>query len=103
MNETSPAVAGSESGQQYLVIWTRPVELPPPNPPFVGIFGQSISTGGAYVGDVSWIAGLFVDDSAIANGPAGDTLIAYEDEPGSGVDIWGVLLGNRIYLPLVVK
>jgi hypothetical protein len=30
-------------------------------------------------------------------------LIAYEDEPSSGKDIWGVLLGNRVYLPLITK
>jgi hypothetical protein len=30
-------------------------------------------------------------------------LIAYEDEPTTGKEIWGILLGNRVYLPLVTK
>ena len=102
--DSSPAVAGNERDQQYLVTWSSELGYPPPNPPFVGIFERFISTaGGSYQSDVVWIAGLFADHPAVASGPLGDNLIAYEDTPGSGQDIWVILLGNRVYLPLVLR
>jgi hypothetical protein len=102
-SDLRPAVAGSNSNQQYMVTWTSPVGLPLPNPPFVGIFGRSIATDGSFLSGTTWIAGLFADNSAVVSGPVGDTLIAFEDTPSSGQDIWGQLLGNRVYLPLAVK
>jgi hypothetical protein len=102
-NETNPAVTGSGSNQQYLVVWKSPVGLPPPNPLFVGIFGRSISTGGTFLSEATWMTGLFADYAAVASGPVGDTLIAFEDTIGGGKDLWGQLWGNRLYLPLVLK
>lgn len=102
-DDIRPAVAGSNSTKQYQVSWTTPLGWPPPNPPFVGIFGRSIATDGSFLDDVTWIAGVYADNSAVVSGPAGDMLIAYEDEPTTGKEIWGILLGNRVYLPLVTK
>jgi hypothetical protein len=98
-----PAVAGSNSTQQYLVTWTTTLGWPPPMPPYEGIHGRSIATDGSYVDDVTWITGLFADNSSVVSGSAGDMLIAYEDEPSTGKQIWGILLGNRVYLPLLTK
>ncbi|MBM3133945.1 MAG: hypothetical protein FJZ89_01370 [Chloroflexi bacterium] len=100
--DMSPAVAGSESNQQYLLVWTRPSD-----PPFAfhHIYGRAISTGGALLGQTTWVGGGFSSDyAAVAAGPLGDFLIAFQDDQGSGNDdIWGSLWGNRLYLPLVLK
>jgi len=99
--ESSPAVAGSESNQQYLVLWTCPLPWSPTN---IGIFGLPVATSGAFLGGADWLAGAFAYRPAVAAGPVGDFLMAFEDTINGGYsDIWGKLWGNRLYLPLVLR
>lgn len=98
-----PAVAGSNSNQQYLVIWRSDLVLPPPSPTLKLIVGRSIATDGSFLSDVTWIAGVLPYSSAVVSGPAGDMLIAYEEYASGETDIFGVLWGNRVYLPLVLR
>jgi len=100
-NQTHPAVDGSDSSQQYLVTWSHPSD-----PPFifVGIRGRAVSTGGALLGKETGLGGIFAGHSAVAAGPPGDFLVAYDDVPyTSDRNIYGRLWGNRIYLPLVQR
>ncbi len=99
--QTKPAVAGNESTRQYLVAWSHAT-----SPPFVfvGVRATLLSTGGAVVGDATFLGGVFAYNAAAASGPLGDFLVAYDDmTPGIGRDIWGRLWGNRVYLPVVVR
>jgi hypothetical protein len=101
--DSAPAVAGSNSNQQYLVTWRSELALPPPNPTLELIVGRSIATNGSFLSDVTWIAGLKPYSSAVVSGSAGDMLIAYEEYASGETDIFGVLWGNRVYLPLLVR
>jgi hypothetical protein len=103
LDEYNPTVAGNELSQRYVVNWTSLVGLPLPLPAYVGIFEQSIAANGAYLGNRGWITGLFANHAAVASGPSGDSFIAFEDTVGGTSDIWGQLLGNRVYLPLVLR
>jgi hypothetical protein len=95
------AVAGNESNQQYLVAWTTPV---PPPVSFTNIYVRVVPTSGSLVGPVTWVRGNYADNAAVAAGPVGDFLIAFQDTPVSGgLDIYGQLWGIRLYLPLVVR
>jgi hypothetical protein len=101
---TNPAVAGSESTGQYLVVWTQEEYVPPP-PTYVGIVGRAISIDGNPVGEKAAIGGLLADDAAVVGGAWGDFLVAFDDLPPEGLirEVYGRLWGNRVYLPLVLK
>ncbi|MEW5868748.1 MAG: hypothetical protein AB1894_05690 [Chloroflexota bacterium] len=97
LSETSPAVAGSEDGQQYLLTWSRP------NPVLgTSVYAQTINTAGQSDGDTLELGGLHSTYSAVANGPSGDFLVATEFA-GNGWDVVGWLWGTRTYIPLVFK
>ncbi len=96
-DELGPAVAGSESNQQYLVAWTiLPAVFP-------CVWGQVVSTSGALVGTMTVVGGVDAGNPAVAAGPTGDFLIAFHDKLVGNYDIFGRLWGNRLYLPLVLK
>jgi len=96
-DDLGPAVAGSESNQQYLVAWTI---LPAVYP---CVWGQVVSTSGAHVGTMTVVGGVDAGNPAVAAGPTGDFLIAFHDSLVGNYDIYGRLWGNRLYLPLVLK
>ena len=101
-DETVPAVAANEGNGRYLVTWTEDYA-----PPFIvntGIKGRELTLAGAIDGAAEWAGGAFSGRSAVAAGPTGDFLVAY-DEAGlfGGVRIWGRLWGRRVYVPLVLK
>ncbi|MBN2549404.1 MAG: hypothetical protein JXB15_09620 [Anaerolineales bacterium] len=99
VNETSPAVAGSEDGQQYLLIWSQPN-------PVLGttINALTINTAGqaGSEGMSMELGGLNSIYSAVASGPSGDFLVAAEFT-GNAWDVIGWLWGNRTYFPLLAK
>jgi hypothetical protein len=105
----NPAVAGSESSQEYLLAWTHDYKLDLGGGlifSFVGIAGQAVSSGGSLLGEETCVGGWSADNAAMASGPLGDFLVAFDDEPPGATldrDIYGQLWGNRLYLPLVVR
>jgi hypothetical protein len=96
-DELRPAVAGSESNQQYLAAWAMsPAGYP-------GSWSQAVLTSGALVDVPTVVGGVDVDNAAVAAGPVGGFLIALQDKLAGNYDIYGRLWGNRLYLPLVLK
>jgi len=101
---SNPAVVGTESTGQYLVVWAKDEYVPPP-PTYVGILGRAISIDGNPVSEEIAIGGFLADNAAVAGGSHGDFLVIFDDLPpeaGSG-EVYGRLLGNRVYLPLVIR
>lgn len=100
-DQTNPAVAGNESAQQYLVVWTHPSPLPFL---FVGVGGRAVSMRGVLLGQETGLGGLFADHTAVASGRLGDFLVAFDDpELIANRGIYGQLWGNRVFLPIVLK
>jgi hypothetical protein len=100
LDEGNPAVAGNESTQQSLAIWTRYSD-----PPIItaDLTYWVISAAGSW-GDSGGLGGFFLDHSAVAAGKGGDFLVTFDEiTPAGHRGIWGVLWGLRLYLPLVVK
>ncbi len=96
IDETNPAIASTESNQQYFVAWAHW------GSPHL-IKGRPVSFAGAG-GPVVQLSGTVADYPAIAGGPTGDFLIAWQDQPGTtSKNIYGQLFGNRLYLPLMRK
>ena len=111
-NESVPAVAGNESNDQYLVTWKQHYKVDLGGGLFLefdGIAGKTVSSDGHLVSGTStdpgvWIGGMDADNSAVAAGPLGDFLVAFDDASFlSSRGIYGQLWGNRIYLPLVTR
>jgi hypothetical protein len=93
----NPAVAGNETAKRYMVAWTLPVGA------VTGIKGRTVSMAGvrsteALIGESN------ADNAAVAGGPVGDFMVAFDalPVPPNDRDIYGQLWGNRVYVPLVV-
>jgi hypothetical protein len=100
LDESSPAVAGDELAKQYLVVWRHPlgvVDKP--------IHGRAISSAGALRGQVAEFSGVAADRAAVASGPTGDFMAAWQDQPvfATNTNIYGQVWGNREYLPLLLR
>jgi hypothetical protein len=97
-DERRPAVAGKDSNRTYLVAWSRIL------PSSTEMFGVTISSDGTRGGEYQ-LGGPEAWDPVVSSGPSGDFLIAFENQP-SGAPNWGIyglLWGNRVYLPLVLR
>lgn len=96
----NPAIAGSESARNFLVVATR--EGGAANDI---ICGQAVSYAGQLVGGEACFGSPTAEYPAVAAGAVGDFLTAWEDKPTSSVetDIYGQFWGNRVYLPMVVR
>jgi hypothetical protein len=99
-DESTPAVAGDEAGQRYLVTWRHPLGVVD-----VPVHGRAVSSGGNLLYDVAWFGGPTANFPAVAAGSAGTFLVAWQDRPtfATDTDIYGQLWGNRAYLPLLVR
>jgi len=100
-DEVEPAVAGSESGERFLVNWTN-YSSPPVVVSYVR--GREISPTGS-MGQRQSLLGLGTKRSALAAGPGGDFKVAFDDvflNTGNR-DLLGQLWGNRIYLPALFR
>lgn len=95
-DESSPAVAGSEVSDQYLVAWKEAV-----NPTSV-IVMHEFSLVGNFLDGMITSAGADQNHPVVASGPAGDFLIAFD---ASAIDtgIYGQLWGNRQFLPITIR
>ncbi len=99
IEETDPAIASTESNLQYLVVWTRQ------STPDRFIKGRVYYYDGTPEYPVFDFPGTAAGFPAVAGGPVGDFLIAWQDQPGSAtsLNIYGQLWGNRVYLPLMQR
>lgn len=99
-SETAPTVAGSDSAQEYLVVWREKAgEMDQP------IRARQYTSLGESLGGVYTLAASAADNPAAAAGPLGDFLISWEDLPAEasyGV-LFGSLFGTRNYAPLINK
>lgn len=100
VDESSPAVAGTESNLQYFVVWRHPqgvVDKP--------IMGRALSDGGALLGQVADFSGVDAQHPAVAAGPVGSFLVVWQDQPvfATNTNIYGRVWGNRVYLPLALR
>jgi len=100
--ESSPAVAGTEYGHQYLVTWrsARGTDDAP-------IQGRTIAYDGILLDDPSELPSHDAHDPAVAAGPDGEFLLAWQDQPPTALNkgVYGQLWGNRVYvyLPLTLR
>jgi hypothetical protein len=104
--EYRPAVAGSESNDQFLVTWTWVPVVTPPG--MMEVQAKTLALDGTPLHDTTLVGGGQVFDSAVAAGPTGDYLVTFDDNdvfgsPSSDRGIYARLWGNRVYLPLVVR
>ena len=98
--ETLPAVAASPSGRNFLVTWTS---SPAPDHIFTNILASTVSLQNV-VSPVRYLGGFFAGSSSVVAGRQGDFLSAADDITLFGNrDLYGRLLGNRIFLPVTVK
>jgi hypothetical protein len=98
-NETNPAIAGNNSNLEYFVTWRYD-----DGGIFAPIRGQSVTYAGNLTGQLAQALPTNSDGDfpAIAAGPVGDFVIAWQDPRGTATfDIYGRLVGNRTYLPLI--
>lgn len=101
-SENSPAVAGCESDQQFIAVWVWiPVITPPA---MMQVQGRTLALDGTPLDGTRTVGGGQVFEVAVAAGPVGDFLMAFDDSEVIGISnrgIYGWLWGNRVYLPLV--
>lgn len=97
----NPAVAGSESNQQYLVAWREEGY----SQFFIwdGIVGRAVASDGSLLGEEGVVGGISGDNPAVASGPLGDFLVAFDDQLTGDREIYGRLWGSRLYLPCVLR
>jgi hypothetical protein len=100
VDESSPAIASSESNLQYFVTWRYPQGVV--NQP---IRGRAISYQGTLLDETAEFSGVAADFPAVTAGPTGDFLTIWQDQPiaTTNSNIYGQLWGNRIYIPSILK
>jgi len=92
------AVAGNENSQQFLIVLKNFASAS-----FTAVeFSSDLVHWGPWYGPDS---GTSADHPAIASGPTGDFLVAFDRAPFGTRDIYCQLWGNRtyVYLPLVLR
>ncbi|MCB0038249.1 MAG: hypothetical protein M9936_23890 [Caldilinea sp.] len=101
VDESRPAVMGSEGRQIYFAVWQRPDVAPLA---FEYIYYRRIEPTGTAIGGDAWLLGSFAARPALANGGAGDIFVVAEDKPLLAEQgIYGQLWGDRTYLPAILK
>ncbi len=102
--EYRPAVAGCESNQQFLAVWTWvPVSTPPA---MMQVQGRALALDSTLLDKTTTVGGGQVYNAAVAAGPDGDFLIAFDDNEVFSISnrgIYGWLWGNRAYVPLILR
>jgi hypothetical protein len=100
-DQINPAVAGNQRSRQYLVAWKQPTD-----PPLAleVIHARAVSSDGDLLDDEFSVGGIFADRPAVGYGPSGDFFVAFDGPALTGNrGIYGQLVGNRIYLPLLLR
>jgi hypothetical protein len=100
--ESSPAVAGTEYGHQYLVTWRLPRGTDD-----APIQGRTVAYDGVLLDDPSELPSHDAYDPAVAAGLDGEFLLAWHDQPPKALNggIYGQLWGDRVpaFLPLILR
>lgn len=96
-NGTDTAVVGSRFGKDYEAIWCQTDSL--------NFFIRAARVGNTpgSVGTVLNLGGAYALNPAIEAGAGGEFLVTQDDMFTGEVDIFGKLLGQRIYLPVTLK
>jgi hypothetical protein len=68
---------------------------------FIG--AREVSSTGDITEEPRAIGGPWADNAAVAGGPNGDFLVAFDDTRDGSRDVYGHLWGTRVYLPLVTR
>jgi len=92
-HELKPAVAGTEDGYRYLVIWAGFTQSGARR-----TRGKIVSFEGAFPHDAIEFPDAYGNYPAVAAGPTGDFLVAWQDD-----GIYGHLWGERVYVPLTFR
>ena len=96
-DEIQPAVAGNERSRTFLVSWIQSMG-------WSNAHAREIRVDGGFVGPAAVLAGKYAQNPAVSQGPSGDFLVAYDDQPSTPTrGVWGYLWGNRVYLPLTLR
>ena len=100
IDQSSPAIAGDELSQRYLVTWRHPEGAV-----YIPIHGRAVSSTGGLLGDEAVFEGPAADRPAVAAGQVGSFLVAWQDKApwATNTDLYGQLWGNRTYLPLIKR
>jgi hypothetical protein len=98
--ETLPAIASSQDSHDFMVAWTATY---PPDYVLSNIVARTVypdsTTQAAY-----WLGGFFANNASVAAGRRGDYLAAADDLTLFGNrDLYGRLLGNRVFMPQIIK
>jgi hypothetical protein len=96
IDQSSPAIAGDERSQRYMVVWRHPlgtVDVP--------IHGRSVSSEGLLLEGEAEFPGPATNHPAVTSG----FLVAWEDKApwATNQGIYGQFWGNRLYLPLTLR
>ena len=102
-DQTDPAVAATESGQRYLILWSHSDYYT--GWAYTPVVGREVDTEGKNVGEEADIWGVNAQHPAVASGPLGDFFVAYDEQEliATHRDVYGLLWGTRVYLPLVLR
>ncbi len=97
--ETLPAVAASQDSRNFLVTWTGS----DPSHILYSIMARTVNPDSTKL-LAYWLGGFFADNSSVAAGRGGDFLAVADDLTLFGNrDLYGMLLGNRVYIPQVKR
>ena len=104
-SDWAPAVAADEYSDQFLVAWSQPSDSLAASRIYARYVSQNDDDLDADIALGGYQTGLFSSDPAVSAGLPGDFLLAFKDtaQGASDSDIFGQLLGNRQYIPLVVR
>jgi len=102
-DDEDPAVAATESGKRYLVLWSHSGYYS--GWVYTPIVGRELDTDGNYAGNETPIWGMDAYHPALAGGPLSDFFVAYDERELTAThrDVYGLLRGNHIYLPLALR
>jgi hypothetical protein len=104
-SDWAPAVAADEYSDQFLVAWSQPSDSLAASRIYARYVSQNDDDLDADIAIGGYQTGLFSSDPAVSADLPGDFLLAFKDtsQGASDSDIFGQLLGNRQYIPLVVR
>jgi hypothetical protein len=98
LDEFAPAVAGNEQSQRFLVTWINAEQ---------SLFlshAREVSLDSELGPGKLLEFEVFANHPAVSSGPLADFLVAFDGQTmASNLDIHGILWGERLYVPLVMR
>lgn len=105
LDDTEPAVAGSEGAREFLVAWRHEWS----GGARANVYARTVALEGSALGPetdlAGGVSGWACDNPAATAGRLGEFLVAYEDLDPLGIApaIYGRLWGTWVHVPLVVR